>query len=84
MTCGINKITTRIIFMLCIMQNFQCIILSAITSAATVTVARQCTSPNNYDSFIKFINESYTLIIRKNYNMYVTIRFHNSRIIRDQ
>lgn len=57
MTCG--RVTARTIFMLCIMQNFRCIILSAIASAAA-DIARQCISQN--DSFIKFINKLCAMI----------------------
>lgn len=56
MTCGFSRVTARTIFMLCIMQNFRCIILSAIASAAADT-ARQCIWQNDSDSFIKFINK---------------------------
>lgn len=61
MTCGFSRVTARTIFMLCIMQNFRCIILFAIASAAADT-ARQCISQNDSDSFIKFINKLCVLI----------------------
>lgn len=59
MTCG--RVTARTIFMLCIMQNFRCIILPAIASAAA-DIARQCISQNDFDSFIKFINKLCAMI----------------------
>lgn len=60
MVCGFSGVTAHTIFMLCIMQNFRCIILSAIASAAANTV-HICISQNS-DSFIKFINESHAVI----------------------
>lgn len=84
MTCGFSRVTTRTIFMLCIMQNFRYIILSAIASAAT-DIARQYISQNDSDSFIKFINKLHVVInIGKIVNDARLFRFQNLLIIRDQ
>lgn len=54
MTCEFSRVTAHI-FMLCIMQNFRCIILSAIASATADTA--QYISRNDSNSFIKLINK---------------------------